>query len=274
MKRIWKSVTVVATVFAATSAMAGLAPDLKCQATKNKLVGGYYACRMKAEATAVAKGGGADYTKCSEKFTEKWNKAESDSGDLCPDTVMVTFEADAFVGEQATAAAQLVSGATSTKQCGDNDVNIAGEQCDGTDLGGNTCATFGKYGTIACNTDCELDLDGCSDCPPSMVQYGGSCWTLGTAGGNCDAACSAVGLVYDAATLNVAGSAGTDANCLALLYAFDTPGDVLNNAGGNCPGAPVGCAMIPGAGFRARCGTPATDSTGTFTDAQRVCACH
>jgi hypothetical protein len=81
-------------------------------------------------------------------------------------------------------------------------------------------------------------------------------------------------MVYDAATMTVAGSSGTDANCQALLYGFAAPGDELNNAGGNCPGAPMGCAVIPGAGYRARCGTPETTSTGIFMDAQRVCACH
>jgi hypothetical protein len=280
MKRIWKTITVAATVLVAGTSMAGLAPDLKCQATKNKLVGAYYACRQKAEATAVSKGGGPDYGKCSDKFTEKWNKAESDGGGLCPDNFMVTFEADAFVSEQATEAAQFVAGATTTTttlgSCGDNHVNLAGEQCDGTDLGGNTCATFGRFGTIGCTAGCDLDLSGCTDCPASMLEYDGVCWVLGATGDNCDTACATKGMVYDSATMTVAGSSGTDANCQALLYGFAAPGDELTNAGGYCGAGETGfgCSVLPATGYRARCGTPATTSDDFFVDAQRVCACH
>ena len=49
--------------------------------------------------------------------------------------------------------------------CG-NDVTEAGEVCDGTDLGGRTCADFNcTGGTLACFGDCSgFDTSACTDC--------------------------------------------------------------------------------------------------------------
>jgi len=45
--------------------------------------------------------------------------------------------------------------------CG-NDTIECGESCDGSDLGGNTCNTFGlDGGTLACDGTCDYDLSGC-----------------------------------------------------------------------------------------------------------------
>jgi hypothetical protein len=46
--------------------------------------------------------------------------------------------------------------------CGDNAINVAGEECDGTDLGGQTCASLGfSGGTLACSS-CSFDTSDCS----------------------------------------------------------------------------------------------------------------
>jgi hypothetical protein len=46
--------------------------------------------------------------------------------------------------------------------CGDG-VSGPGEECDGEDLGGRTCASAGfAGGTLACTTRCTLDLEGCT----------------------------------------------------------------------------------------------------------------
>jgi len=53
--------------------------------------------------------------------------------------------------------------------CGDG-VRGAGEQCDGADLGGASCATMGfASGTAACTADCALDVSGCS---PGVLATG------------------------------------------------------------------------------------------------------
>lgn len=47
--------------------------------------------------------------------------------------------------------------------CDLDGVREAGEQCDGQDLGGMTCASFqeGAQGTLRCSTSCTLDARGC-----------------------------------------------------------------------------------------------------------------
>ena len=48
--------------------------------------------------------------------------------------------------------------------CGNNLINVAGEMCDGSNLNGETCASFGfSGGTLACGS-CRFDLSGCSGC--------------------------------------------------------------------------------------------------------------
>src|SRR5207247_7150562 len=47
-------------------------------------------------------------------------------------------------------------------QCG-NGVAEAGEDCDGADLHGKTCADFGfNTGQLVCHAECVYDLRGCS----------------------------------------------------------------------------------------------------------------
>jgi hypothetical protein len=65
----------------------GTDPDVKCQAAKLKAAGKYAACRLKEESKAASRGTPVDYTKCEQKFADKWTKAESravKSGSACP----------------------------------------------------------------------------------------------------------------------------------------------------------------------------------------------
>jgi hypothetical protein len=46
--------------------------------------------------------------------------------------------------------------------CGDGSINLPGEQCDGADLGGQTCFSQGfDSGTLACTGTCQFDTTGC-----------------------------------------------------------------------------------------------------------------
>ncbi|MGB9609037.1 MAG: dockerin type I repeat-containing protein, partial [Minisyncoccia bacterium] len=50
--------------------------------------------------------------------------------------------------------------------CGDNILEF-GEQCDGSDLGGQTCLSLGYGGgTLVCNSSCIFDTSGCTPPPP------------------------------------------------------------------------------------------------------------
>ncbi|HEX6899194.1 MAG TPA: MopE-related protein [Thermoanaerobaculia bacterium] len=51
-------------------------------------------------------------------------------------------------------------------RCGDGILNVAGEVCDGADLGGDTCVSLGLGpGTLACSGACKFDTTGCTAAP-------------------------------------------------------------------------------------------------------------
>jgi hypothetical protein len=275
MKTRTTTAIVMTIILGASSALAAVGPEAKCRSAKNKITGQYYACRQKAVATAAIKGGMPDFTKCFSKFSEKWSSAESAAASACPDNYPVPNDVEAIVSSQAAVIAGIVEGADiEMPACGDGVINVAGEHCDGAALDGQTCASFGMYGSLSCTAECTADLSACTTCPGSSMPYEGSCWVLGALGADCNAACASVGLVYDSATATVAGSSGTDADCLALLYATGAPGGDLENAGEDCADGGYGCAVITEFGFRARCGTPATTATASYAPMQRMCACQ
>jgi len=138
----------------------GVSPADKCEAAKNKIAGQYDACRLKTEATAVKTGGTPDFSKCDEKYAAKWTAAETDGGGMCP-TNGDQSAMQGFITAHANTVAAALSGA-GLPTCGDNVINVAGEQCDGADLGGETCATLGfSGGTLACS-GCSFDTSGCT----------------------------------------------------------------------------------------------------------------
>lgn len=119
--------------------------------------------------------------------------------------------------------------------CGDGSTNGT-EDCDGTDLGSNTCTAMGfEGGTLGCNGDCTFDTSGCTNdgpgCGNGSVDVGEQCDGLdlagqtcisqGFAGGGillCDASCS-----FD--TSNCMGGGGGactfDADCGGAQYCED-----------------------------------------------------
>jgi len=54
---------------------------------------------------------------------------------------------------------------SSTSECG-NGVLESGEDCDGSDFGGQTCGDFGcSAGNLTCTAQCTIDSSSCSSCP-------------------------------------------------------------------------------------------------------------
>ncbi len=72
--------------------------------------------------------------------------------------------------------------------CGNGRVD-PGEACDGDDLGGQGCESFGLIGTLACTEFCTLDQTDCgsSNCPAGRRDCGGTCVDLNASQSNCGA---------------------------------------------------------------------------------------
>ena len=103
-------------------------------------------------------------------------------------------------------------------QCGNGVLDLAsGEQCDGTNLNGNTCETHGyTNGTLACSpTSCLFDLSKCiiaqvtcgngtvdpgEQCDGTNLD-GKTCWTRGYPGGTL--ACSPTSCLFDESNCTV-----------------------------------------------------------------------
>jgi hypothetical protein len=190
----------------AGSAVAAPTPAALCSAAVELAASKYAGCRLKAEATFSKTGLAAkrtsDLAKCTTKFLDAYGKAQTRYGVACP---MVDTGADfeqylAQCSDDTTAAAN----GTGLPACGNGALDSAGEQCDGTDLGGASCTSLGfPGGTLGCTAGCALDTSACiqSDCGNGTVDSpeqcdgvdlnGASCVSLGFAAGSltCSAAC-------------------------------------------------------------------------------------
>ncbi len=81
------------------------------------------------------------------------------------------------------------AGCTPPPDCGNMTID-ASEDCDGADLGGETCESLGQGfvgGTLACGAGCAFDTSGCTappDCGTGTIEPGEECdppaWGMGT----------------------------------------------------------------------------------------------
>jgi len=207
-----------------------------------------------------------DYSKCTAKFDAKWDSTEEHGAAMCPDDVL-TAPMNSFLVDQATQTAAIIAGTLGIPVCGDGSVNVVGEQCDGTDLDGESCPSLGhSLGTLGCDGSCRFDLSDCTSC----LDMAGACWLMGADGDDCATTCTHYGMTYSTATETFAGSSGTNANCKLVLDglldgAYD--GNVVNvQAGG------FGCGVQPGpGGFR---DVDPTTPTRQAVGIRRACACQ
>ena len=69
-----------------------------------------------------------------------------------------------------TSTAKSVSATVKISICGNN-IAEGGEDCDNTDLGGDTCITLGyTSGTLSCDIACDFNTSGCSTIPDSTTS--------------------------------------------------------------------------------------------------------
>jgi hypothetical protein len=169
-----KSFLAGAAVLTCAATAWGLSPEDKCEADKNKLAGKYAFCRQNAEAKAIKKGDPPDYSKCDEKLLDKWGKAEAKAiakGTSCIDAVTDTA-IQSFVTSHSDAVAVALDGGV-LPECGDGTINVSGEHCDGSDLGGDDCTTLGfASGTLACDAFCSFDTTACDDGAEGLPSTG------------------------------------------------------------------------------------------------------
>lgn len=154
----------------------GVEPEVKCESGKLKVVGQYAGCRLKAHAVAVSKNLPPDFSKCDEKFTPKYTKLETTAGSgVCPtesDETSVRSRVSSDVDEVAV----ILSGGA-LPGCGDGAVG-GSESCDGADLDGQSCTSFGFVGgTLTCTANCALDLSACAtpSCGNGTLDGGEEC---------------------------------------------------------------------------------------------------
>ncbi len=106
-----------------------------------------------------------------------------DPGEEC-DTGLFLFESCADygfytqTGELSCTAGCTLAAGVCTGFCGDDDVQVSsGEECEGSDLNGNSCVSLGySGGVLACQADCTFDNSGCiSSCGNGIIDTGETC---------------------------------------------------------------------------------------------------
>lgn len=140
MRMTFRGLVAIAILFQAGATLAA-DPAVKCEASKHKTAGAYYSCREKAESTAITKGLPPDYSKCTAKFDDKWDGAETTGAGACPDNEL-TAEMNQFVADQATQAAALIAGTrfdASGATIIDHKTGLEWEKKTGTSEGYNVC---------------------------------------------------------------------------------------------------------------------------------------
>jgi hypothetical protein len=196
-----------AVAFATMIHVAGAVPtpaDL-CSSSVELTSSKFAACRLKAESVFSKTGSAtkrtADLAKCSTKFLADFAKAQTRYGVNCP-MVEPKEDFEAYL-TQCTVSTTAAAGGAALPGCGNDLVDAAGEQCDGSNLGGETCASLGfTSGTLACSA-CQFDTSNCTQslCGNGSVDgaeqcdgvdlNGASCTSLGYASGSlsCTAGC-------------------------------------------------------------------------------------
>ena len=153
---------------------------------------------------------------------------------------------------------------TMPAECG-NGVVEAGEDCDGRDLGGASCADFDfSDGALVCGGDCHLLTDGCYSCGDGEIALTETCDATNFGGETC-------------ASLGFAGGTlSCSADCQTIVTSACQPlpscGDGMLNGGEQCDGGALGGQTCITQGFdlgQLACSASCTlDTTGCSFDTQ------
>lgn len=184
-------------------------------------------CQTHGEADPLRR----DLRRCDREADDKW-------GTECPATPPLAA-LDSFLTQCSNNATQATGGTALPPFCGDGSVNACGEECDGSALGGATCASegFPGGGSLSCTAACGLDTSACQATIPTR------CCQISATGLS---ACTDVVASVDCATANAQ---------LALFGASATltaEGNVCDGASGLCAAQRSGvgtCCQISSSSF-------------------------
>lgn len=136
-----------------------------------------------------------------------------------------------------------VAGCFAPQTCGNGTLD-AGEECDGSNLGGATCSSEGFFGgTLSCNSNCTLNTSQCTNCGNNVINAGelcdgtalggATCTSQGCGGGalGCNATCSG----YDKSLCTGCPPCDNDGVCDA--------GEDCNGCASDCPGGTTSGAV-------------------------------
>ena len=255
----------------AGAATAAPSPIQRCESGKNKAAGKYAACRQNAQAKLVLTGDTIKYNeaiaKCEVKFADKWIALEvtaAKKGVSCPDAPLTEAQfktvIDGHTGNITTAL-----GGSGLVWCG-NGVKDGSESCDGGDLGGKSCTSFGfASGTLICAANCDLDTTACNPvvCGNGAIDPGEQCDQDNLNGQTC------VALGYGTGTLTCGpGCLFNESGCYTERFTVNPDGTITDNQTGllwenkaDFDNVPVTCTSA------AACPDPHdADNTYTWTD--------
>ncbi|NOX71574.1 MAG: hypothetical protein GXO64_02645, partial [Candidatus Micrarchaeota archaeon] len=75
---------------------------------------------------------------------------------------LVDYRGNIIISDGNDVSASWIFSVVSDNECG-NGIKEPGEECDGNDLGGNTCQTLGyANGDLSCNSNCYFNKDDCT----------------------------------------------------------------------------------------------------------------
>jgi hypothetical protein len=142
------------------AAEASVTAAQKCEAAKLKAAGKYDLCRLLVEAKAAKSGGMPDFSTCDAKYSATWAQAETKAGGMCSSSGDAAT-VQTFLSQGTSALGVALAGGM-LPICGNGMID-PGEQCDQSNLNGQTCASQGfAAGVLKCGAGCMFDTSGCS----------------------------------------------------------------------------------------------------------------
>ncbi len=158
----------------------------------------------------------------STTMTDETDTIDPDSSSSTSDSTTMTDDTSTGTTDDTSSTGSDSSSSTGGAMCGD-DLIEGREDCDGTELGAETCESQGFVsGDLACADDCTYDTSGCETCGDGVVDVGDACDGDDLGGASCDS----LGMGFTGGTLGCAVDCSYDTSGCTSFVAPGT-GEVL-----------------------------------------------